>query len=144
MPLYTYYCPVHGRFDVIQGMGATSAQCPSCRRDGRKVLTAPARITVNHRGNLPYGNGSPGRYVSSRETGGLPVFIPSYGAMEQQEVDYVAEAAIEKEKVRQKRERDRIVKQKVAAYASLAYRSKPGHRAKTLKDAMLEHGDLKI
>ena len=50
----------------------------------------------------PYGYGSVGKYVSAKETGGLPIFVPSFGAMEQEEVDFVAEEASGKEKARVK------------------------------------------
>ena len=83
MPLYSYNCPVHGPFDVIQTLGASEASCPRCNKPGQRVVTKPARITVNQTEALPYGSGSRGRYLSSKETGGVPVFIPSWGAMEQ-------------------------------------------------------------
>ena len=51
---------------------------------------------------LPYGEGSAGKYVSAKETGGLPIFVPSFGAVEQAEVDYVAEQAVGKERERVK------------------------------------------
>lgn len=141
MPLYSYTCPVHGSFDVIQTLGDSTAICPRCKRSGRRVVTAPARITVNYKQTLPYGTGSRGRYLSSKETGGLPVLIPSWGAMEQAEVDYVAEAAIDKERGRKKRQR--VMQDKVAAYSALAYQTKPGQRAKVLQGTMREYGDLK-
>ncbi len=72
------------------------------------------------------------------------MFIPSWGALEQAEVDYIAEASIEKEKerVRKKRDMERLTKQKIGSYLDLAYQTKPGQRAKVLKEAMKEHGEL--
>ena len=144
MPLYSYICSIHGSFDVIQPLGGSSARCPECKRLAQKIMTRPARITVSQRENLPYGSGSRGRYISSEETGGIPILIPSWGAMEKAEIDYVAEGAIEKEKerVRNKRERNVAVKQKISSYLDLAYQTKPGQRAKVLKEAMKEAGDL--
>jgi len=51
---------------------------------------------------LPLGNKSRGRFLTSEETGGLPILIPSFGALEKEEVDYTAEAAIESERERVK------------------------------------------
>jgi len=59
-------------------------------------------ICVKNTERLPLGNKSRGRYLTSEETGGLPILIPSFGALEKEEIDYVAEAAIEKEKERVK------------------------------------------
>ena len=107
-------------------------------------MTAPARITVLQKERLPYGSGSRGRYVSSSETGGMPILIPSWGALEKAEVDYLADGAIDKEKerVRKKREYVSQDKERISKYMKLAYATKPGQRAKTVRQVMKEEGDL--
>lgn len=144
MPIYSYTCPIHGRFDVIQNLGVDKAICPRCPRQGQKIMTTPARITVQHKERLPYGSGSRGRYVSSVETGGMPILVPSWGALEKAEVDYLADTAIDKEKerVRKKREYVRQDKERLSKYMKLAYETKPGQRANTVRQAMKEAGDL--
>ena len=59
-------------------------------------------IRVKNPVRKPYGYGSAGKYVSAKETGGLPIFVPSFGAMEQEEVDFVAQEAVGKERARVK------------------------------------------
>ncbi len=144
MPIYSYICEKHGRFDKIQNLGDDGAQCPRCNNLGQRIPTTPARITIQTKERLPFGSGSRGRYVSSIETGGLPIFVPSWGALEKAEVDYLADAAIDKEKerVRKKREYVRQDKERISKYMKLAYETKPGQRAKTVREAMKEVGDL--
>lgn len=57
-------------------------------------------IRVKHTEQLPLGNKSRGRFISHEETGGSDILIPSWGALEKEEIDYIAEVAIEKEKSR--------------------------------------------
>mgnify|MGYP001559159678 CR=1 FL=1 len=103
-PIYNYQCPKCGLcFDKHQSIVMRDfASCPDCGASGSLVPSLCARPVVRNKERLQYGSGSAGRYVSSKETGGLPVYIPSFGAMEQAEVDDVAEAAIEREKERVK------------------------------------------
>lgn len=102
MPIYTYQCSkCEHFFEVFQSItGRGNAQCPNCGSPANLIpsLPAPPVITIEKR--LPYGTGSAGKYVPSKETGGLPIYVPSFGAMEQAEVDYVAEVAVGKEKER--------------------------------------------
>ncbi len=75
------------------------------------------------------------------ETGGMDIFVPSWGAMEKAEVDYVTQGAIEKEKARVRKERTerRTQTQKqIGALMKVAYAQKPGQRAKAIKAAMRE------
>ncbi len=137
MPVYVYGCPTHGTFEVIQNLGDPSAKCPICGLKGAREMTSPVRITVNQLERLPYGSGARGRFVSHTETGGCDILVPSFGAMEKEEVDYVTQGAIEKEKDRvRKYRRERPVAQKIETLRSLAYRTKPGQRAKAIKQAI--------
>lgn len=122
---------------------AKPAACPDCGLEAVRLFTPPA-IKVVKKERLPLGSGSFGRLVTGKETGGLDVFIPSYGAMEQAEVDYIAEGAIEKEKERVKKTKQgpRSENQaRLQAYGSLALATKRGQRRKALQEAMKQEGD---
>ena len=88
---------------------------------------------------LPLGAGSAGRKITSKETGGMGIFIPSFGAMEQAEVDYIAEGAIEKEKARVKKSKktqQRANQSIVQAYVNLANSKPKGQKAKAIREAI--------
>ncbi len=138
MPGYTFECPNHGVFDLIQGMNTlNTGACPRCGRTSTRRMSTPARITIVKRERLPLGEGSRGRFVSHEETGGMDIFVPSWGAMEKAEVDYVTQGAIEKEKARARKQRtERRAQKEIGALISLAYATKPGQRAKTLREAI--------
>ncbi len=143
MPVYSYWCHFHGGFDMIQPLGELSALCPKCKRTAQKVMTSPARITVQQKERLPYGYGSRGRFISHTETGGMDILIPSWGAMDKSEIDDLAETSIAKEKdrVRKKRNTERKIKQKIGAYMDLALKAPQGQRIKVLKEAMKQEGE---
>ena len=137
MPLYSFECLTHGEFEIIQPLGETTASCPLCGQRYFAKVTAPARIFVQHKERLPYGSGSRGRYVSGEETGGMGILVPSWGAMEKEEVAYVTEMAVQKEKERvAKRPRESETKARLGALMDLAYRTKQGQRAKAINQAM--------
>ena len=96
MSLREYECPNCGVYETLQANNI----CSKCGSVSRKLISAPALIIVNHKENLPYGNKSRGRFISSEETGGSGILIPSWGALEKEEIDDIAEAAIEKEKTK--------------------------------------------
>ncbi|KKM75344.1 hypothetical protein LCGC14_1391220 [marine sediment metagenome] len=144
MPYYPHVCVLHGLFESFRPMAryAEQGHCPECGRTGHRLISLPAIRFVN-RERLEYGSESPGRVVSHKETGGMSIYIPSDGALEQNEVDYVAEGAIEKE-------RGRVAKQKgprsdaqarIQDYAALALSQPRGQRAKAIKEAVAESGD---
>lgn len=139
MPVYEYDCPRHGIFEQLQEMtAATSGWCPRCGLKAERVISRPGRIAVIDHPALPLGKGSPGKYIPSGETGGLPVYVPSFGGMEKEEVDYVAGMAVQKERerVRKKRQYVSPTKSKLQSALDLAYKTKPGQRAKAIKEAM--------
>jgi putative FmdB family regulatory protein len=137
MPYYEYECPAHGVFTFRETMTAsTMSVCPNCGRLSHRI---PSRTNMIMRkpSNLPLGNGVAGKFISHTETGGSDIFIPSWGSMEQGEVDDVALAAIEKDKTEQKHpKRERATKNKIQDYMNLAHKTKPGQRAKTIREAM--------
>jgi len=101
-----------------------------------KIRTLNFKFTQKDR--LPLGEQEKSRYIPSKETGGLPVFIPSMGALEKEEVDYIALAAIENEKERVRKRRYSAQKERLEQVALLVKQAKPGQRAKTAKQAIKE------
>lgn len=145
MPIYEFLCQVHGRFEEFRPMAQCGkpAVCPDCARRARRLFSLPS-IKIVERKRLRYGSGSPGRILTHKETGGLDIFIPSDGALEQDEVDYIAQGAIEKEKARVKKARKSIQREsqaRIKAYTQLAMNTPRGQRAKVLRQAIAESGD---
>lgn len=105
MPIYEFNCEKHGWFEVLRVIGSPMYEnCPQCAAQCVRVVSAPAPAVFKEYERLPLGNGARGKYLSSEETGGLPVYVPSFGAMEQEEIDYVAEAAVDRSEKREPRE----------------------------------------
>ena len=90
MALREYDCPNCGSFERIN-----NDHCPKCGEVCVPKISAPARIIVNHKENQMLGTKSPGKYIPA-QNGKPSVFVPSFGLMEQAEVDYIAEGALEK------------------------------------------------
>jgi putative FmdB family regulatory protein len=145
MPLYDFSCPKHGRFEDYKTMDNCSSPvpCPKCKSPSERIITASNIHIIQGGKALPLGSGSPGKVISSKETGGMGIFIPSYGALEQAEVDYIAEGAIENEKSRIKKKTHRKTQAVVQAFADLANRTKKGQKAKAIRQAIKETGGFK-
>jgi len=110
--------------------------CPVCGRVCNRILSIPSPAIIIEHKRLRYGSGAPGKLITQEETGGMGILVPSFGAMEKEEVDYVAGMALKKEKDRQKKKETRVQQQIVQAYSDLAYQTPQGQRAKTIKKAM--------
>ncbi len=138
MPYYEFHCQGCGLdFDKIRNIDQRNlTSCPDCGCRADLVPSRVARINVIQHERRMLGSKAKGRYVSSKETGGLPVLIPSFGALEQEEVDYIAEGAIEKEKERVKKKETRDTTRAISSLTELAYQTKPGQRAKALREAI--------
>ena len=147
MPTYELECLQDGyRFEkIIPFEQSSSVTCPRCGGTTRRLITAPARIIINEHRQLKYGSGSEGKFIPGSETGGLDIFVPSDGAMEQQEVDYVAGMAVEKERERVKKSKGyrNANQEAISELTKLAYQTKPGKRIEILRQAIDESG-LKI
>ena len=139
MPIYEFNCPKHGRYEVLVS-GNTPTGCPKCGEQGEREMSAPARIIVNEKIRHRFGTGALGKVVLGSETGGLDIFVPSGGAMEQEEVDYVAGMAVEKERERVKKERHNPTREAMEGLKRLAYQTKPGKRYEVLQEAVKDSG----
>lgn len=144
MPLFEYDCIQHGRFERLVSSQDTSVpMCPTCGFVGRRVISLSAPVHVKFPERMQYGSGSPGRMVTSKETGGLDIFIPSGGAMDKSEIDDVACAAIEKEQGRVKRLKGHARSanaEAISALTNLAHNTPKGQRIKVLNEAITESG----
>jgi len=87
---------------------------------------------------LPLGSGSRGRFISSEETGGLAILVPSFGALEKEEVDYVAEEAIAKEKERVKTAKPRLATMALRNVVNETKKAPAGKRKKLLEEITKE------
>ena len=135
MPVYEYVCPYCNSVnELIQRMGEEpkDVTCVSCGSLCYRKISAPARLKFVEKERLPLGSGARGKFISHEETGGSDILIPSWGAMEKEEVDYVAEVALDNEKHRKRR--DTETKRKLQEALDLAYQTKQGERAKTIKE----------
>ncbi len=133
MPVYEYTCPTHGRFMKLEGIHApTITTCPVCSSDSRRVVSPVAPAVIKTVEQLPYGTGSRGRLLSAEETGGLPILIPSFGALEKEEIDYVAAGAIEREHERVKNSPPRASKVAIHNMVTEAKRAPEGKRKSTM------------
>ena len=134
MPIYEYKCTC-GRVETrLFPFGKyPTVICPNCGRLLEKIMSVPAPAVIHERERLPLGNKSRGRFISSRETGGLPILIPSYGALEKEEVDYVADEAIAQEKERVKKAEPRLATVALNNVVTETMKAPKGKRKKTLE-----------
>lgn len=139
MPIYEYECRTHGRFEVLvlSSMGA-AYPCPTCRMPSARVMSALARVKVVHRRRLRYGEGAPNKIINRQETGGSDILVLSDGALEQEEVDYIAQGAVEKEQSRVRKGRSNETKERLGQLVKLAENTRPGKRAAAIKEAMAD------
>lgn len=79
---------------------------------------------------LPYGNKSRGKFIPSEE-GRRAIFVPSWGALEKEEVDYVVEAAKEQEDERIRKGSTSLQKEALEVVANEVRKAPPGQRART-------------
>ena len=92
-------------------------------------------IIVKNREQKMLGSGAEGRHVPP-EKGRRSIFVPSFGAMEQDEIDYVVEVAQEQEDERIKENHKSLTKERLEAVASAAMNAPRGERAKAAKEVI--------
>lgn len=89
------------------------------------------------KGNLPYGNKDKGRIVLA-EKGRRAIFVPSFGAMEKEEVDYIIEVAQGQEDERIKRPTHSIQRERLESVTQAARNAPRGERIKTIREILKE------
>jgi len=87
-------------------------------------------IHSKSREQLPLGNKSRGRYIKG-ENGRNDILIPSFGLLEKEEIDYIAEANIEKDK---NRVRKTPMKENMEKVVSALNQAPKGQRGKLLDE----------
>ena len=112
---------------------------PTDKEFMEKVKTINFSCRNTEKPRQEYGSGSPGKYVPSTVTGGLPIYVMSAGALEQAEVDYTAEAAVYKERERVSKnkpltEKNALTKQGLGNVVKIGKGQKEGKRAKALHE----------
>ena len=131
MALYEFQCPACGVFEKRSEFGVTSAVC-QCGATAEKIMSVVARPVIKEKKRLPLGTGAPGKFVKG-ENGGRDILVLSMGAMEQDEVDYTMQGAIEQEAAKVKNREPTVQKQTVGAVLNEMRKAPAGERAKTAK-----------
>jgi hypothetical protein len=100
-------------------------------------------VIVKTKERLPYGTGSKGKFIPAEETGGLSIYVPSFGALEQEEVDYTAMGAVEKERERVAKNRplneeNAMTKEALGNIVKIGKSQPEGKRHKTMEQVKRE------
>lgn len=144
MPLYEYWCQQCGyEFEEIKPWEERDiVSCPKCGAKATCKISAPSRITILQNEQLPFGNKSRGKLISPEETGGLGILVPSFGALEKEEVDYVAMEAVEKEKDRVRKGKQFVSKQRatIQKYMNVAHKAPSGKRIEAIEEVARQEG----
>jgi len=89
-------------------------------------------IIIKNKERLPYGNKDRGKFIPP-EKGRRAIFVPSFGTMEKEEVDYVVEVAQEEEDERLKKNEKSEQKEQLESVVDAARRAPRGKRAETAR-----------
>jgi len=140
MPIYQYQCLRCGLcFEKLQPMVMQGkASCPDCGSTGKLIPSAPAPAIIHEKERLRLGSKSRGRLVSAEETGGMSILVPSFGALEKEEVDYTAEVAIAQEKERVKKAEPRLAAVALQNVVTETLKAPEGKRKKLLEQITKE------
>ena len=92
-------------------------------------------IVIKSKERLPYGSNSRGKFIPA-EKGRRSIFVPSFGALEKEEVDYIVEASQEQEDERIRKGRKSEKKEQLEQVVEAVRRAPKGERAKTAKEIM--------
>jgi len=87
-------------------------------------------VIIKNKERLPYGSGSRGQLIPPEE-GRRAIFVPSFGALEKEEVDYMVEAAKEQEDERVREGKKSQTKEQLEGVARAMRQAPKGERAKT-------------
>jgi hypothetical protein len=92
-------------------------------------------LIFKDRERLPYGSGSRGKFIPP-ENGRRAIFVPSFGVLEKEEVDYLVEAEKEKEDERLRSGKISLQKALLEEVVTEVKKAKPGERGKRAKEIM--------
>ena len=94
-------------------------------------------VIVRKTERLPYGNRSRGQFIPP-EKGRRAIFVPSFGALEKEEVDYLVEASQEQEDERLRKGTKSQVKEELEQVVQAMRQTPAGKRAKTGREIIRE------
>lgn len=96
-------------------------------------------IIIKRKERLPYGSKGRGRFIPP-EKGRRAIFVPSFGALEKEEVDYLVEASQEKEDERMKKNVKSVQKERLEQLTQATLQAPEGERANTAREIIKELG----
>jgi len=127
---YQYECPqCRELIEISKTMvdAKLEEKCLSCGVKLKRIFnTHPFQL--EHKENLPLGNKSRGRYIKGEHN---DILIPSFGLLEKEEIDYIAEANIEKDK---NRKRKTPMKENMQKVVGALHQAPKGQRGKLLDE----------
>ncbi len=133
MPNYDFDCPAHGKFEIFQHMKSErKALCPECGANSLFVFPHVG-IRIINRIRYELGSKAPSQLVESNVPGGLPSYVMSEGALEQEEIDHIGLVQDEREIARQKQEKS-DTKKAISNIVTTAKKQKQGKRFSTMKE----------
>lgn len=94
-------------------------------------------FVVKNKERLPYGDKDRGKLVPP-EKGRRAIFVPSFGTMEKEEVDYVVEVAQEQEDERIRKNESSEQKEQLESVVNAARNAPAGKRAETAQKIINE------
>ena len=138
MPNYEYECSRHGRFEESQSMMAEhKANCPECGLMAQRIFSKSIGIRIITPVRREFGSLAPSQLIPSKVPGGLPSYVISEGALEQEEIDHIGLVEDEREVTRQKKEKSDSVKA-IGNIVTTAKKEKQGNRFSTMKKVQAE------
>ena len=134
MPNYEYECSRHGRFEESQSMMSEhKANCPKCGGTAQRIFSKSIGIRIINPVRREFGSLAPSQLIPSKVPGGLPSYVISEGALEQEEIDHIGLVEDEREVTRQKKEKSDTVKA-IGNMAKVAKKERRGNRFSTMKE----------
>ena len=85
-------------------------------------------LIFKHKERLPYGSNSRGKFIPP-ENGRRAIFVPSFGVLEKEEVDYLVEASQEQEDDRIRKDKTSDQKKQLEEVTEAVLKAPAGKRA---------------
>jgi len=138
MPIYEYECSKHGRFEMLQSMMAEhKSNCPECGEMAQRIFSQSIGIRIINPVRRQFGSNAPSQLIPSKVPGGLPSYVISEGALEQEEIDHIGLVEEEREVARQKQGKSDSAKA-IGNLVTTAKQEKQGKRFSTMKKIQAE------
>ena len=118
-------------------MSEHKANCPNCGGVAQRIFSKSIGIRVINPVRREFGSLAPSQLIPSKVPGGLPSYVISEGALEQEEIDHIGLVEDEREVARQKQEKS-DTKKAIGNLASVAKKQKRGSRFSTMQKVKAE------